>query len=115
MMIPKSISPRPQIGGLGCSCLGGRGRMTTTKTPEHGKHTGYNLWSLEVLIWMNVAGRNSKVESHCQQEEVGTSPHDRCPSHMEIRHEGEIAEDWGELHMKVRDYEISILLLLGIF
>lgn len=56
---PEVNSARPETGGE----EGGEQRMMTTKTLQ--KHTGNDLWSLEVLIRMNVAGRNSKVESHC--------------------------------------------------
>ena len=32
------------------------------------KRTGNDFWTLEVLIWMDVAWRKSKVNSHHQQE-----------------------------------------------
>ena len=81
--------------------------MMTTKTPQ--KHTGNDLWSLEILIGMNVAGRNSKVESYCQQQEVSASPHDHCPSQIEIRHKEEkqrLGENYTAQKGKMRKFKI---------
>lgn len=83
--------------------------MITSKTPQ--KHTGNDLWTLEILIGMNVAWRNSKVESHCQQQEVGASPHDHCPSQIEIRHNEEkqrLGENYRAQKGKIRKFKMMV-------
>lgn len=45
-----------------------------------GQHTCDNLWSLKVLIWVDVAGRQSQVEAQNNQKEVDSSPHSWRPT-----------------------------------
>jgi hypothetical protein len=42
------------------------------------RHTGYDLGALEVLVRVQVARRQGKVDAHKQQQEVNSPPHGVC-------------------------------------
>jgi hypothetical protein len=42
----------------------------------HRTRTSYDLGALEVLVGVQVAGRQGKVDAHEDQQEVDSSPHD---------------------------------------
>lgn len=43
--------------------------------PIMSRHTCYNLWALKILVGMDVAGPERKVDAHAEQQQVATAPH----------------------------------------
>lgn len=59
-----------------CACRSVVSRISAHITPY--QHTSYDLGALEVLVRVQVAWRQRKVDAHQNQQEIDSPPHGAC-------------------------------------